>query len=160
RLDAGLDYEGTRFHLDATQNVAGLLREGDNGGFGGLGGPDPNQAVATDHMTLYTHHVAPFAALVFSLLEKRLTVTPQLRVEVLQRRGYPGEAREFTRTESLVEPRLSARAQVHPRVGIKGSLGWYHQPPSSPDLSQVFGNPQLRSASAIHYVLGLDLQVT
>jgi hypothetical protein len=68
RLDVGLDYEGTRFALDATQNLGGGLRDGDPGGFAGLSGPDTAQSVGTDHLRLITNHVAPFAALAFSLL--------------------------------------------------------------------------------------------
>ena len=45
RFDGGLDYEGTRYTLDARQNPAGLYREGDTGDFLGYTAPNPNESV-------------------------------------------------------------------------------------------------------------------
>ena len=45
KLDAGVDYEGTRFTLDARQNPSGLYREGDTGGFFGYSAPDVSHGV-------------------------------------------------------------------------------------------------------------------
>ncbi len=160
RLDAGLDYEGTRYSLDATQNLNGGLREGDSGGFGGLGGPDTTQAVATDHMRLFTNHVAPYAALVLSAFERRLTVTGQLRLEMMTFDGYPGQPNHFTSESVLFEPRLAVRYQVVPRFAIRAAAGAYHQAPDSQDLSVIFGNSSLKPMFGIHYVVGFETQIT
>ena len=161
RVDFGIDYEGTRFTLDASQNAGGLLREGDNGGFGGLGGPDTTQGVASDHLVLFTNHVAPFAVLALSLLDGRLAVSGQLRLEVMTFDGRSGRPEEhFRRTDVLPEPRLALRWQVHPRLGLRAALGVYHQAPASGDFSTVFGSARLGPAVGFHGVLGLDAQVT
>src|SRR5262249_932851 len=81
KLAVGVDYEGTRYTLDARQNPGGLYREGDVGGFFGYSAPDVSHGTAIDHLTVYTNHVAPFAALTLSLFRQRLVVMPQLRVE-------------------------------------------------------------------------------
>lgn len=160
RIDAGLDYEGTRYTLNATQNVDGGLREGDNGGFGGLGGPDATRGVATDRLLLYTNHTAPHAALTFELLGKRLILRPQVRFETLSFSGYPGTPRAFTRSAFLPEPRITVRYQVHPKVSLDAAVGVYHQPAGSADLSAVFGNPRLLPQYGVHYVLGVKVNVT
>lgn len=160
RLDLGLDYQGTRFSLDRTDNVSGGLREGDPGGFAGLSGADYTQASATDRMQLYTHQLAPFAALAFELLDRRLQVVPQVRLEWMHSLAYPGEARARARGQLLVEPRLSLRLAVSRRVAVKAAVGYYHQPPRPADLSTVFGNPALGAESALHLLAGLELQIT
>src|SRR5262249_57187720 len=75
RIDAGLDYEGTRYTLDATQNVNGLFREGDAGGFSGFSGSNAAQGVATDHLVLFSNYVAPWIAGELALFDKKLVVT-------------------------------------------------------------------------------------
>jgi hypothetical protein len=160
RLDAGLDYEGTRYTLDATQNVAGLLREGDPGGFSGFSGPDAGQSVAADRLVLYTNFVAPYVAAELSLFDKKLIVVPQLRLEAMSFYGYPGQATQFSSVFFEVEPRLSVRWQVNPRLAVSFAVGTYHQAPDSPDLSAVFGNPRLTPEFGIHYVAGLDALLT
>ncbi len=158
RLSAGLDYEGTRYTLDARQNEAGLYREGDTGDFLGYTAPNPNEAVLNDHTTLYTNHVAPFAALTIALFHQRLVVMPQFRLEAMTFVGTRAE--NFTSTAVLPEPRVSARVRVSSRVGLLGSVGVYHQAPGSADFSRVFGNPALQPEMAIHYVAGVEVRAT
>jgi TonB family protein len=160
RVDAGLDYEGTRYTLDATQNPAGLLREGDTGGFSGYNAPDATQAVATDHLTLYTNSVAPFLLLDFAYFKRRLGISPQLRLETMSFLGYPGSSRQFSSAYFLPEPRLAVRWQVIPMLTLRASLGVYHQAPDSPDFSSVFGSTKLQTQFGIHYVLGGELNPT
>jgi hypothetical protein len=160
RLDAGIDYEGTRYNLDATQNLNGGLREGDNGGFAGQTGQDSSQTIATDHLLLYTDHFAPYAGLAITPIPKRLMVTAQLRVDALTFNGYPGSPRSFASSEILPEPRLAIWFQAHPRLALRAAIGVYHQAPQSSDFSTVFGNPKLTAELGIHYVVGVEWKPT
>jgi TonB family protein len=161
RLDAGLDYDGARYHLDARQNLSGLVREGDvNGDFLGYTQPSRSTAVGSDHMILYNNSVAPFVAMTVTLWKQRLSVMPQLRVETMSFYGYPLLPKHFTSTFVLPEPRLAARLRITSRVAVYASLGWYHQAPDAADFSTVFGNPTLRPESAIHYVTGVETRAT
>jgi hypothetical protein len=58
--------------------------------------------------------------------------------------------------ENRTEPRLSARWVVAPGWDVHGSWGEYHQLPNIDQIVPVFGNPQLESPTATHYVLGLS----
>ena len=160
RLDAGLDYEGTRYTLDARDNAGGLYREGDSGELLGYSAPDRRQGVAVDHMILYTNQVAPFVALTIALFRQHLLVMPQLRLEAMSFYGYPHTSRAFTSSTLLPEPRLAARVRLSSRVVLQGSVGLYHQAPGSADLSRVFGNPTLRPEVGIHYVAGVEVSAT
>ena len=158
RLDAGLDYEGTRYTLDARQNPGGLYREGDIGDFLGYTAPDPRQGVLTDHTLLFTNHVAPFASLTIALFGQRLLIMPQLRVEAMS--FYGQRPARSTSSSVLPEPRLAARLRLSARVGLHGSIGVYHQAPGSADLSPIFGNPALPPEVAVHYVAGVEVKAT
>jgi hypothetical protein len=158
RLSAGLDYEGTRFTLDARQNPSGLYREGDTGDFLGYTAPNPNEAVLTDHTIVYTNHVAPFVALTLALFHQRLVVMPQFRLEAMTFVGTRAE--QFTKTAVLPEPRLAVRVRISSRVALQGSVGVYHQAPGGADFSRVFGNPALEPESAVHYVAGVEWKAT
>ncbi|HEX8954362.1 MAG TPA: TonB-dependent receptor plug domain-containing protein, partial [Polyangia bacterium] len=158
RFSAGLDYEGTRYTLDARQNRSGLYREGDTGDFLGYTAPNPNEAVLSDHTIVYTNHVAPFVALTIALFRQRLMIMPQLRLETMTFLGKRAE--DFKSAAVLPEPRLAARVRVSSRVALQGSVGVYHQAPSGADFSRLFGNPTLQPEFAIHYVAGVELKVT
>ena len=158
RVSAGVDYEGTRFTLDARQNRTGLYREGDPGDFLGYTAPDPTEAVLVDHTTLYTDEVAPFVALTLALLHQRLFVMPQFRLECMSFVGTRSE--DFSSAAILSEPRLATRVRVSSRVWLQGSIGVYHQPPGSADFSRIFGNPNLTPEMAIHYVAGVEVKAT
>jgi hypothetical protein len=128
---------------------------GGGGGTGGLG-----TATASDDLTLYTNHPAPFVSLNLSLLGDRLVLNPQLRLAFMTFSGYPGEPRSFTSTYVRAEPRFLIRYQLTPELALKGAFGVYDQPPQPQDLSAVFGNPKLEPQLAYHYVAGLDLRLT
>ncbi|MFM2419637.1 MAG: hypothetical protein RL385_4360, partial [Pseudomonadota bacterium] len=54
----------------------------------------------------------------------------------------------------VVEPRLTIRYAVHPRLTLHAAGGVYHQPPQAQDLSAAFGNPRLSVSRALHMVAG------
>ena len=158
RFEAGLDYEGTRFTLDARQNLTGLFREGDTGDFLGYTAPNPSEAVLNDHTTVITNHVAPFVALSILLFHQRLVVMPQFRLEAMTFVGTRAE--DFKSSAVLPEPRLAARVRLSSRVTLQGSVGVFHQAPGLADLSRVFGNPTLTPELGIHYVAGVEIKAT
>ncbi|MCU1278027.1 MAG: TonB family protein / TonB-dependent receptor, partial [bacterium] len=158
RFDAGLDYEGTRSTLDARQNPTGLYREGDIGDFLGYTAPDPRAGILTDHMVLFTNHVAPFASLTIALFKQRLLIMPQLRLEAMTFQGV--KPAHFSSSSVMPEPRLSTRVRISSRVALQGSIGVYHQAPGSSDLSPIFGNPALTPEMGIHYVAGVEVKAT
>ncbi len=165
RLFGGIDYEGSRF----TQKRSGVARPpvggasgASVGGFGEQMGSfsGMQSGFATDDLTVHGNQAAPFLVATLSLFEKRLTVTPQLRLQISSFAGYPGEPESFTNTHVTADPRLSLRYQLTTRVALKGALGLYTQPPAADALSIVFGNPNLGPQRATHTVAGADVDVT
>jgi TonB family protein len=161
RLDAGIDYEGNRWSLGraGAQSTASST-SGTSGGFGGDGGFGGAGSYASDQLTLYTNHFAPFVSTTLSLANKRLTITPQVRAQVMTFAGYQGTPDAFASSHVSVEPRLAVRYQISPRVALKASAGMYAQPPAPNAFSRVFGNPQLSPERGVHYVAGVDVDVT
>jgi len=151
RLDAGLDYEGTRDPIDAIFPPTGAPRDGDPPLFGFASG-----ALAHDAYTLYDNAVAPFLAGTVSLFARKLVFSPQVRLDILSDSAYRGTPQAFSHTFVELEPRLSARYQVLPWLAPKLAWGIYHQAPQPFDVTQVFGNPNVSPELAIHYVAGAD----
>jgi hypothetical protein len=56
--------------------------------------------------------------------------------------------------ESHAEPRIATQWQVNPALELHASWGKYHQLPQIGQIVPVFGNRQLQSPEAVHYVLG------
>jgi hypothetical protein len=139
RIDAGIDYEGTRF----TRTV--------EGGAGALAG---------DNLTVYTNHVAPYVSAVFSFLDKRLSIIPQFRLDILSATGQRDTPNEFSNANVEPEPRLAVRYQFNKYFALKGSVGAYHQPPQPGQLATSTGNPNLTPETGFTYVVGFDVQPT
>ncbi len=158
RLAVGVDYEGTRYTLDARQNLDGLFREGDTGDFLGYTPPNPTEAVLSDHTIVWANHTAPFVALTIQLFHQRLVIMPQLRLETMTFVGTKNE--NFSSSFVLPEPRLATRVKINSRFVLQGSVGVYHQAPALADLSRVFGNPTLAPEYGVHYVVGLEAKIT
>jgi TonB family protein len=154
RIDAGLDYEGNTWPISATLGPTGPPREGDPGGFGTGGG---RTGLVSETATFYQNKGALFLATALSLLDKRLTITPQVRFEVLSSSAYHGTPQSFVSNSLQVEPRLTARFKVLPWLAPKMAVGLYHQPPLPYDYSRAFGNPDVNPELGIHYVAGADL---
>lgn len=151
RLDLGLDFEGNRWYLSVNGPASGMPREGDRGGFGG--------GFAYDRETLDSLTVAPFVALNFSPV-RGLTISPQLRLELYDFRGYQRSPNAFDHFYVLPEPRLSARYQINKWVAVKAAAGAYHQPPDPSAFLRAFGNPALLPQSGWHYVAGVEVEPT
>lgn len=61
--------------------------------------------------------------------------------------------------ERFIEPRAAAEWQINPRWGVSASWGEYHQLPRIGQMVPVFGNPDLSSIEATHYVLSVKQAV-
>ncbi|HVV53185.1 MAG TPA: TonB family protein [Polyangia bacterium] len=162
RLDGGVDFEGDRWAIARSGSPAavtdltggaGAGGLGANGGFGGSA-----SGFATDDLTLYTNHVAPFVSATWSPFD-RLTVTPQFRLQVMTFAGYQGTPAAFARGFVSPEPRLALRYRLTARVALKGAVGLYAQPPDPTAFSRVFGNPNLVPERGTQYVLGADVEL-
>ncbi|HXJ21114.1 MAG TPA: TonB family protein [Polyangia bacterium] len=158
RLDGGVDFEGNRWVVDRTGSpftvtdvVSGTSNQGvgSNGGFSGTG-----SGYTTDHLILYTNHVAPFAGVTLSLIGKRLTIVPQFRLQVMTFLGYQGTPEAFARGYVSPEPRLTVRYQLTPRWAVRGAIGLYAQPPDPTAFSRPFGNPFVVPEKGAQAVLG------
>ena len=66
----------------------------------------------------------------------------------------------FSRFESGVDPRVSARWDVGPRFALTAAYGTYHQAPQPEELSAVFGTPALALEKATHLTFGQALKIT
>jgi TonB family protein len=155
RLDAGIDFEGNKYDISATAPVTGPPREGDPGGFGGAGA-----GFITTRIDLNTNHLAPYVSAEFQLFNKRLMISPQLRLDMYTFNGYQGSPDAFSSVHVNIEPRLSLRYRFTKWVALKAAIGVYHQPPDPIAFMRGFGNPKLVPQFALHYVLGVDFQPT
>jgi TonB family protein len=161
RLDAGVDFEGAKYHLDARQNPMGLLREGDTGDFLGYTSPNPALGVLDEHLDVLANHTAPYVALTIAPFAQRLLIMPQLRLETMTFSGKSTQSpASFSSGFVMLEPRLAARVKASKRVAVLGSIGIFHQAPDLGDLSPVFGNPKLTPEMAVHYVAGVEVTAT
>ena len=152
RLDVGLDLEGNRWNLNITGPQRGMPREGDRGG--GFNGGFTSDLLTLDQITL-----APFVALNFQPF-KGLLITPQMRLEVYDFRGYQRSPSAFDHVYVLAEPRLTMRYQINRWAAVKAAVGIYHQPPDPSAFLQAFGNPALLPQYGWHYVAGVEFQPT
>ena len=157
RFDAGLDFEGGRWNLAGSAPFAGATRGGGGGGGGGVGG---SNGVISDNLQLYENNTAPYVDFVFSLLNKKLTITTGFRLDIYTFTGYRGTADQFVNVHANPEPRLSIRYQINRYIALKAATGVYYEPPQPFQLVKAVGNPKLLPEVGWHYVLGADIDVT
>jgi TonB family protein len=154
RLDAGIDFEGARYDIEAKIPVAGMPREGDPPGLRAGGGTISAQ------LTMWTNHTALYAAGDLSLFNGRLTMVPQLRLDIYTFTGGEGSG-AFTRVMYNLEPRLQFRVRVTPWMSIKGALGIYSQPPDQSAFIGALGAPSaIGPQMSTHYVFGFEFKPT
>lgn len=72
------------------------------------------------------------------------TLLPNLRLDYF---GYTNE--------TVLQPRLQFRYQIDPSLQLHASLGKYNQAPRPQEVSKEYGNKDIVSPFAYHYVLGL-----
>ncbi len=154
RADVGLDFEGSSWNLAGEAPFAGATGMGMGSPVGGSNG------LLADNVTLYENNTAPYASLVFSVLNKRLTITTGFRLDVYTMTGYRGTPQEFTNAHTNPEPRFQARYQINRWAAVKAAMGAYFEPAQPFQFVQLVGNPKLDPAVGWHYVLGADFDPT
>jgi TonB family protein len=160
---AGLDFEGASSTATRAGSVTSPAREGDPRVFGQA----PSDQVNVDEWEVQSGSVAPYVEADIAAFSDKLHIVPGVRVEpvltsVNRRNPVEGDNPDigvFT-SEVSVQPRVSLRYAVSPRVTVKAAHGRYKQPPMAEDLSSVFGNPTLGSASAVHWLAGAAVNIT
>ncbi|MDB4965313.1 MAG: TonB family protein / TonB-dependent receptor [Myxococcales bacterium] len=156
RLDGGIDFEGTRWTFAGSAPFAGATRGGGALG-GGVGG---SPGLIQDSTSIYNNFAAPFIALTFALLNKKLTITPGLRLDIYSSAGYFGTPFRFSHAYVNPEPRLQMRYQINRWAAIKAATGVYFQPTQTFNLVRAVGNPNLLPEQGWHYVVGADFDPT
>lgn len=58
--------------------------------------------------------------------------------------------------ENLLSPRVGLRKYYTPSLLLKFATGIYYQAPRPQEYAKNFGNPDLKSSSAMHYTLGFE----
>jgi hypothetical protein len=74
-----------------------------------------------------------------------LLLLPGLRVERF------GQVEQW-----VVQPRLTARAELGSSLTVKGGIGLFAKPPEYDETDPSFGNPDLEAERAIHYSAGVE----
>jgi TonB family protein len=162
-VQVGLDSEFLASSLERSGSVTTPPREGDIRVFG----QEPDDQINADRWSTLIGSFAPYVEADAALFDRTLHVVPGLRFEptlVGGSRITPASgdlpAVGYTDEDTFIEPRLAVRWQVARRVGLRGAVGIYHQPPVDEDLSPVFGNPALGDSRAVHYILGGSLKLS
>lgn len=89
-----------------------------------------------------------------AFLEHIWSLTPALELTS----GVHFDRNEYLQ-ESHAEPRFAAQWQLSPELDVHVAWGRYHQLPNIDQIVPVFGNPQLASPEATHYVLGTSYEL-
>jgi len=160
-LTLGLDALGTASSVTRLGSLNLPAREGDLYVFG----QPPGAEYATDRYKTHVLDLGPHV--VADLRFGPVTVSPGLRVDAFLIEGTEKvrpttEAPPigFSRLETAVAPRASARWAVTPRFALTAAYGRYHQAPEPEELSAVFGTPDLALGRATHVTVGESLRVT
>jgi hypothetical protein len=160
-LTLGMDIDGSSANVFRNGSLLIPPREGDITVFGQPPGGDTN----TDTWTAGVIDVAPYVVANVDL--GPLSVSPGLRADGFLLRTSKQTPQVgatppigFEQLQGRLEPRISTRYRVTPRLSILGAAGIYSQPPDPADLSSVFGNPKLGAETADHVSLGESVLVT
>ena len=146
RLTAGLDYEGTRYNLDARQNPTGLYPRGRHRRLPRLHRRRiTNEAVLIDH----TDRLSPTTWRRSWRSPSRCStsgssIMPQFRLEAMTFVGTQERELQVGRDPARAAPGVRG-SRCRRRVSLQASIGVYHQAPGSADLSRVFGNRRARA---------------
>ena len=157
----GLDALGTASDLSRSGSLTLPAREGDISVFG----QPPGDDFATDTWSTNILDVGPHAYADVRI--GPLTVTPGVRADMVLIEGNRRTPRVplapdigFSRLETDLEPKLSARWDITTRYSLNAAYGTYHQAPDAQDLSAVFGTPDLTLSRSTHITAGQSLRIT
>ncbi|HEU4408909.1 MAG TPA: TonB-dependent receptor [Polyangiaceae bacterium] len=160
-LSVGFDGEASSAKLRRAGSIGAPAREGDRRAFGQA----PSDQVSADSWRTLTAAAAGYGELDYGPFGGRLHLGAGLRFEpqlIGGSRRTPVEgdtpAIGYASTTAPLEPRLSARFEITPRLSARAAYGIYHQAPAAEDLSAAFGNPLLPPAKAQHALAGLSVR--
>lgn len=160
-VTTGLDTLGTMSHVTREGSLTLPPREGDVSVFG----QPPGDEYAIDPFRTHVLDVGPHVHADVKI--GPVTVTPGLRLDAFliegDKRSTPTPNVPpigYSRLETAVDPRASARWELTPRVALTAAYGSYHQAPQPEELSTVFGTPALALSRATHITVGESLRIT
>jgi TonB family protein len=160
-LALGFDGEAADARLRRVGSIGAPAREGDRRAFGQA----PSDQIGADRWRSLVASAAGYGELDYGPFEGRLHLVAGLRFEPQliggsRRTPLVGDTPSvgYASTTAPLEPRLSARFEIAPRLSVKAAYGLYHQAPAAEDLSAAFGNPLLPPAKAEHALAGLALR--
>jgi TonB family protein len=139
KLRLGLDYVFNK--TDMAIKFPGLSKEGE-----APGAPDLNTILLSKGQGMIDNSIAGFLELETRLFD-RITFVPAIRYDY------------FSRTDaSALSPRMTLRADIAEKWVVKGGVGLFYQEPSFDETDEVFGNPNLKLESAVHYSVGAEFK--
>ena len=142
----GVDFEGTRSSFDVLAPTGPAT-------IGGALVPS-----VRDASVLHVVRTAPYAIARFEFFDRRLLISPQLRLETSYIRSYDGAV---SRTLLSPEPRLLVSGQIIPRRWLlKAGVGVFSQLAQAQELNRTFGNPDLEAQFGTTYVAGTEIDPT
>lgn len=157
----GMDALGTSSNVAREGSLTLPPREGDIAVFG----QPPGDEYAVDTWKTNIVDVGPHVYADIRL--GPVTLTPGIRfdaylIEGSKRTPIKGNLPPigFSRLETAVAPRASARWDVTSRFALTAAAGTYHQAPEPEDLSPVFGTPDLALSRSTHLTAGESLHIT
>ncbi|MBN9167828.1 MAG: hypothetical protein BGO98_06160 [Myxococcales bacterium 68-20] len=160
-LVTGMDALGTASSVSREGSLTLPPREGDIAVFG----QPPGDEYAVDRWKTHILDVGPHAYADVRI--GPVTLTPGVRFDAFVMEGskkLPPAGNVppigFSRMETAIAPRASARWDVTGRFALTTAYGNYHQPPEPEDLSAVFGTPDLGLSRSTHVTAGESLRIT
>ncbi len=166
RANVGLDAEAVLSKLHRAGSIGAPPREGDESTFGQA----PPSQVDTDDWKTTILSLAAFAEADIPMFGERLHIVPGARFEpffVDTNKTRPETVQSGPQTpigharhEDALEPRISVRYSITPRIAVKAAFGGYHQTAQPEELSAAFGTPTLVLSTAQHYLVGSAFQLT
>jgi hypothetical protein len=160
-LSLGVEIDDSQADIQREGSLEIPPREGDINVFGQPPGPDVN----VDHWTAGILDVAPHVQA--DIEAGPCVISPGVRADAVLTtvsRQTPKigstPAVGLSHLDGVLEPRVSVRWRLGPRLAFVGAAGIYSQPPDPADLSAAFGNPTLGSSVAEHATLGESLRIT
>jgi TonB family protein len=171
-LSLGVDFQGRSSNTARVGSLNLPAREGDITVFG----QPPGSDLASDRWKINLLSAAPY---IFSEITLgRWTLTPGFRFEPTVIDGSLQLPHDYRRPDIgyrrmdlahnplpgplawLPNPRISVAYRATHKLSFTAGGGIYGQPPSVEDLSPVFGNPNLKSSSAMHVSAGSSYKLT
>jgi TonB family protein len=171
-IGVGIDAEVVASSIQRVGSLTSPPREGDIYVFGQA----PSGQTTADTWTTTIGSVAPYVEADFAPFGDRLHLVPGVRLEpyftdtskLVPPAAFGTSVVGYSSEDRVIEPRISLRYALTPRVSAKLAFGLYHQPPNGQDMSAIFGTPTLSLSQAEHYVAGgavkltptLDIEIT